>query len=483
MEDKPLNHAIGEALRLWHGAAPDARFVALRGYEQLPTRCGFDLDVIVGPAHVAAAVEAAIAAGRTVGLLAYVQRKSARSAKVVWFVPAVDHAHRQWLLIDIGSRLAFGTHRVTLDKFETETWTHGDFELEVPRADWRATFHGLRKLAGNDGRPGLPSRAEDLPKLADVVGSANSAAFAAALDQPTSGEREDAVLTWCREQGFRKPAPQQSGRKMPARARLSQLIFFRLPFWERHRPPFIVVTGSDGVGKTSLISQVQKLLDQYPMEFESLHHLEATKATGWSQRTADRPRDPGTQRTGIARRATRLVWRNLLPETVKAAIVGIAGEFRYAARLNRLIGTAFFAGRATLMDRYVLDRLTRLEIDRRHRLQQWAGRLVCRFMRRPRLTILLSDDPQRINARKDQLSIQIIDAYQQRIRALIADTHTPMVELPVSGRSPADLAGEALGLMLDALDTDIPTLVASWDRTHRSENPSTASYAGRRQAT
>jgi thymidylate kinase len=483
LEDKPLNPAIGEALRLWHGSTPDARFVTLRGYEQLPARCGFDLDVIVSPAHVIVAVEAAIAAGRTAGLLAYVQLKSASSAKVIWFVPTVDHAHRQWLLIDIGSRLVFGTHRITLDEIETETWTHGDFELDVPRADWRATFHELRKLVANDERPDLPSRAGDLPKLGDVVGKANAAAFFAALDRPTPGEREDAVLAWCNELGFRKPTAQTSDGNTPVRARLSRLIFFRLPFWERHRPRFIVVTGPDGVGKTTLISQLQELLDQYPMDFDNLHHLGATKATGWSQGAADKPGDSGAQRIGIARRAARLVWRHLLPETVKAAVVGIAGEFRYAARLNRLIGTAFFAGRATLMDRYVFDRLTRLEIDQRHRLQQWAGRLICRFMRRPRLTILLSDDPQRIHARKDQLSIEIIDAYQQRIRALIADTHTPMVELPVSGRSPADLAGEALGLILDALDTDVPTLVASWDRAHRSENASTVSYAGRRQAT
>jgi len=298
LEDWPLNPAIGEALRLWHGSAPDSRFVVLRGYEELPVRCGFDLDVIVDPTHVGSAVEAAVAVGQEAGLLAYAHRKSERSAKVAWFVPAIDPAHRQWLLIDIGSRVVFGTHRVAWDGIETETWTNGEFELKVPNADWRATFQGLRNLAGSENQHAAehPLRPEDMPKLADVVGNENAATFVAALELPAPGDRRSALRAWCRNQGFREPTPRPRGDSTPTRARLSRLIFFRLPFWERHRPRFIVVTGPDGVGKTTLISHLLELLNQYPMDFDSLHHLGATKATGWSEGSAKGSSNPEAHR-------------------------------------------------------------------------------------------------------------------------------------------------------------------------------------------
>ena len=177
-----------------------------------------------------------------------------------------------------------------------------------------------------------------------------------------------------------------------------------------------------------------------------------------------------------------MIWRNLLPTSVRAAIVGVSGELRYALRLNHLIGDALFSGRATLMDRYVFDRLTRLEIDARNPMQRWAGRLVCRFMRQPRITILLSDDPERIHARKDQLSVETIDRYEQRIRELMTATKVPMVEIPVAGRTPRVLAQDALRLLLDALGADLPMLVTAWDRTHRVTSPAGAKPTMQRQA-
>ena len=447
-------------------------FAILRAFECLPERCGFDLDILVETGHVSHASAAAVIAGQEAGLLAYVQQKSGRSAKVMWLDPRLNPTQRQWLLLDISSDLAFGPHRLEVGDITTENWQNDSFHCPVPTEDWRLTLAVLRGLTGAGNLPpDTLVSTQNFPHLSRILGKPAVSALSNLSSLESTKLRAKAIAKWREEYRFNVSPRLFSYPKATARKHLSRFIFFRLFLWERHRPPFIVITGADGVGKTTLISHLEVLLSQYPMDFDIFHHLTAMKTTNWQPEREKSLIGVATKpRFNIVRKIAQIIWRFLVPSWLQQAIVGINGELRYASRLNFKIGTSFFSGRASLIDRYVFDRLIRLEIDQRHPLQKWVGHLNCRFMRRPRLAILLSDTPERIHARKDQFNIDTIQHYEKRLRLLIGHTQTPMAELRVADKMPEDLAQEGLRLTLDSLGPDVPALVAAWDRTHRKSH-------------
>ena len=103
--------------------------------------------------HVSHASAAAVIAGQEAGLLAYVQQKSDRSAKVIWLDPRLNPTQRQWLLLDISSDLAFGPHHLEVGDITTENWQNDRFHCPVPTEDWRLTLAVLRGLAGSGKLP------------------------------------------------------------------------------------------------------------------------------------------------------------------------------------------------------------------------------------------------------------------------------------------------------------------------------------------
>ena len=267
--EQPLGRGIRSALDLWNRSQSSAgpNFAVLRTFERLPKYCGFDMDVIVGAGSVYEASMTAVAAGHKAGLLAYARQKSDRSAKVLWLDPTLDQNHRQWLLVDISSDLAFGPYLVKLNDLAIETWNNDEFQLTVPTEDWRVALRVLRGLTASDHlQQDALVLAGNFPNLSCVLGTAAVAALSAISRLEPPAQRAKAIAQWRTTYGFDVSCKHLSHPRVTTRTHLSRFVFFRLFFWERHRPAFLVVTGADGVGKTTLIAHLQELLNQYPMD-------------------------------------------------------------------------------------------------------------------------------------------------------------------------------------------------------------------------
>jgi len=168
----------------------------------------------------------------------------------------------------------------------------------------------------------------------------------------------------------------------------------------------------------------------------TFHHL-ANKAAAGPTPTAVPSGRPAWQRQ---------LWR-LLPAVVRAWLVAANDEIRYARAIARQIDAAAGAQKPALSDRYVYDRLVDLRLHGRGRHQIAAVWAACRLMRKPTMTFLLTDAPDRIHARKAELSIGQIEQYQRDLKSLFVRLGVPYNEIDVAGRPAETVARDVVSLI------------------------------------
>jgi thymidylate kinase len=188
------------------------------------------------------------------------------------------------------------------------------------------------------------------------------------------------------------------------------------------------VSGSHGVGKTTVTALVHQILADHGVATSTFHHR-ADKASAASTPQSDRTGPPGWKRR---------LWR-VLPVSLRAWLVAANDELRYSRSVARRITSAASQGQAAIIDRYVYDRLVDLRLHNRPRQQVWAVEVACRLMRKPDMTFFLIDSPERIHTRKDELSVRQITEYQSALKSLFMRLRISHLEVEMlrQSRSPS----------------------------------------------
>ncbi len=209
---------------------------------------------------------------------------------------------------------------------------------------------------------------------------------------------------------------------------------------------FYVISGAHGVGKTTVTELVHQILSERGHPTTTFHHR------------ADKDAIKARAQSGNASRATwkRKLWHQL-PAGLRAWLIAAVDEIKYAQNVTRRIADATTNGKSAISDRYVYDRLVDLRLHSRSRPQISAVGMACRVMRKPDITFLLTDIPERINARKDELSPDLIAIYQDALRALLIQLGIPFREISVDGRTAAAVASN----IVNAIEATEATLGAT----------------------
>ncbi|MBZ0147307.1 MAG: hypothetical protein K8F62_07140 [Pseudorhodoplanes sp.] len=368
-------------------------WLVLRKGEELPNTIGFDVDVLVDSNAIDGLTTEAHRMAAGLGLVFQMRRK-AGGARLAAFLVEPNSVTRKWVLIDLQSRVsAPGYADLDVHAIATRTIAAAGMNVRVPNADWAKALserHAARK--------------RDLATLASIA------------------------------------------RPKKLRVRLGRILFFRLPFIHRHRPLFFAVCGPDGVGKSTTIALMLDMLRGYPLDVRVLHHT--TYAKEKERRMVDEQRAGNGPLRSLPYRIMRALWRGFVPNAIKRALGGIVAESKYARRLNAAIGEDFFAGRLTLMDRYVYDRWLKMRLLPRPGFQHLALRILCRVMRPPCVTLALADDATKVFERKQELSPAQIADYTTALAALCRQVGAPYYHLAIVGREPEAVAAEAVGVLL-----------------------------------
>ena len=245
---------------------------------------------------------------------------------------------------------------------------------------------------------------------------------------------------------------------------VKQYIEERLFFIHLSNPFLYTLHGADGVGKTTLGMEVGKIFKGFPIPFETFHHVTSWKHP--SKKKADQvnlrsnqPSEPFLQPKPFWRRCISKFY-SVLPESARNIWVLSSGYIRYGVNLNSEILSYDRKGFVMLADRYFHDMWVknRLQKNGPETFHVWHARTI----RKPRLAILLVDEPERIFKRKQELSIEEISYYQLDMEKALKKSNVRNVRIVVNGRSAEDLAREVTATLLNDIGPALINLMRSY---------------------
>lgn len=219
------------------------------------------------------------------------------------------------------------------------------------------------------------------------------------------------------------------------------------------RPLFIVVSGAHGVGKTTAVGATSASLEKHGVAVRRFHHiLDTTTANGAKYspiKAANKPRGWS--------------WQRAVPQWAKMLVTSTFNELRYWRRINSILAEAAKENKIALADRYAYDRLVDIRLRQRPLIQRAVLRIVSGLMRRPTLTILLTDDATAIYQRKQELSIDEIERYQENLASICRHMHAPLRVIAVNGRSAEEISRVVFETVIEAAQQsghDLPRVMS-----------------------
>ncbi|MGE0613931.1 MAG: hypothetical protein AB7O70_16445, partial [Hyphomicrobiales bacterium] len=374
-------------------------------------------------------------------------------------------AGRAWAFLEIGERLQI-TENLAIEASQISV--AANTSLPVPSEDWAAFLTVVQGV-----RTGKIAKAE--AQLAQM-------GLAAELSRPLFRKFLDidldlsANLSQCGDALSKLQQVVKLKKRTPASApltenpaRLLRRLLNRLYLVHRGQPLLFTLHGPDGVGKTTVCAEVERIFARLPLPFASFHHITgwkvARKKSGGQADGPARKGDPEWQ-PGIVHRSMRAVYR-LMPQSVRELYVLVQGYHHYLAELSGLIYGHFRANRIMLVDRYIYD-LTVKNIVAEVR-PRWVHALFARLARRPARAILLTDEPEKIYQRKQELNVDEIKTYLLTIKALLKETHVSVETVDVAGRFPEAIARDIATRMLDVCAPSLLILLRAYRSASREQ--------------
>ncbi len=212
----------------------------------------------------------------------------------------------------------------------------------------------------------------------------------------------------------------------------------------RDAPPFFVISGAHGVGKTTALAACNDWFVAKGIAVTPFHHI----AVGVPGKATPNGHETETAAAAPERRG---LWGKLAPRPLKLILVTVLDELRYIHGITRILRRAAAEQRIAIADRYVYDRLVGLRMRGRSAIQRAAVRITCSLLRRPTLTILLTDRPDAIYARKAEHTVDEIRRYHHELVTLCQELGIPFIEVPVAGRAPDMLAADIAQRILETV--------------------------------
>ena len=371
--------------------------IILRDKEALPQRSGFDIDILVDEKNFTQIIGLCQKYAKEHGIIALHNNK-----RVALFYLGYDDTHRNWAILDLQSAYKLGTQNMNVHDM-----------LNIPEDERKSLVQNVQAA-----RKGTASK--------DI--------------------QEQLGIT-----PYAKPQPQP----LSFLQKMKRKILVRAFFIHMHTPPFIVVSGPDGVGKTTLLTNILRLFATLPFKTETFHHTGLGKAKTKIVETKEENMSLG-----------RLLRRRYTPKAIKVIYGSITSEIRYAMRINKEVVNNFYSGTLTFSDRYIYDRAVKMKmLPDKLVVAKITTRINAVLMRNPTVMIIPIDDAEAIFKRKQELQPDEIVRYYGDLDCVVnARTLRCVHKIGVAGKSPEDLAIEATQEILQSLSPLIFRSIGMYER-------------------
>lgn len=376
--------------------ALDVPYLILRDREALPKRSGFDIDLLIDEKNRKDIIMLCLKIAAKHGIFALHNDKC-----VALFYLSYDNSYRNWAILDLQSAYKFGTQNMNVHDM-----------LDMPEGE-RVTLIKNVQAA----RKGTASK--DIQEMLGIT-------------------------------PYAKPRPQT----LSYLQKIKRMVLMRAFFIHMHTPSFIVISGPDGVGKTTLLTNILRLFETLPFNTAHFHHTGLGKA---KTKLVDKEGDMSLGRR-LRRRYT--------PKAIKVIYGSMSGELRYAMRINKEVMTNFYRGTLTFSDRYIYDRTVKMHmLPDKLWITKIATRINAYLMRNPTVMIIPTDSAEAIFKRKQELQPDEIIRYYDDLEGMVKRCSVSCVhEIGVAGKSPEELAVEATQDILQSLSPLIFRSIGMYER-------------------
>lgn len=442
----------------WAMRAPS--FVFVRDYEGLPDHAPFDIDAMAEPTDLPACRAVFEETAEALGLICLVQKGSAGiNILILELIEAPDH--RTWSYFEIA------THKKLSRDF---TVRPGEMDIEretglpIPSNPWRFAVNLLQALRRSDLERYRPVLEDCLRKTPDCR----------ALVAEKLGLRDNQIdeilapscdLTRWQERLGVAVKPSKAAPPPRSRRNRLRLAALRRSYVLSAREMYLIsVHGADGVGKSTACDKVGGMFAGYPIGLDAFHHVTSWKHTTEDPAAPAKPAPPAANAPAARRssplRALLKFGYRIAPEFVRDWWRAVTGYHHYGRSLNGRIYQGYLDHRVMVLDRYVYDMYLKLDIRGAvGRLGKLVGYLACATMRRPLRAILITDSPEAVILRKQELTLDEISDYQTSMERLLVRLRVPHRVIRVDGRDADAVADELARTIIDAIGTDLLQLM------------------------
>jgi hypothetical protein len=449
---KAFNRSLAELP--WQKVFPGAVFI--RDYENLPERAPFDIDILV-PKSLWSSLKSSLSdCAEKSGLITTI-RQGENSLLILVFDPSPNETGRSWAYYEIRDTLTLTDNLVVAGEIVAVDYFKG---IPCPNTDWLLLLGFVQAVRKNR----LDQKKSELLDL--LVMSPTALAFTATkLKISESSLMKYMKDDWrCMDVASVLGISMQPIKQVPEPKLTSVIkrkILRKMFFLQNKSLLLYTLHGSDGVGKTTVSELVEKAFSNYPLPLTTFHHV-----TGWKHSSRNAGGDESVKKS--SKRSPQSVvkpkWRCVLsavykrlPAWVREAWLLGVHYIRYCTRLNNLIMDRHEEGAIVLVDRYLHDMWVK-NILMLHG-GQYIDRLFAHLFRKPRLAILLVDEPEKIHARKQELTVNEIALYQDCIKDVLACTEVRYKVIPVNKRTAEQMARKVIEVLLNDMDNRLINLM------------------------
>lgn len=380
----------------------DMPYLILRNRESLPERSGFDIDILLDEQGRKTAIKICETVAKNHGIVAVHNNK-----RIACFDLQYDiTTQRNWALIDLQTIYAFGQTQYTVQDM-----------LKMPEGERDTLIQNVQ-----DARKGRTSK--------DVQRKLGITPYAKPKDIPLSKLQK-----------------------------IKRVILKHGFFIHMHAMPFIVISGPDGVGKTTLLTNILRLFDSLPLKTANFHHTGLGKN---KSKKATQNQDIKEEEMSLIRRLRR----RYTPVFIKKIYGAITGETRYAMQINTEIVKNFYSSTLTFSDRYIYDREIKMRmLPDKMRISKITTRINSYLMRKPSILIIPTDKPDAIFTRKQELQIDEIKTYYDELKNIIQNRKFPCIHyVDIAGKTPEDLGIETTKMILQSLSPVLFNAIGTYEK-------------------
>lgn len=447
----------------WKQNIPECVFI--RDFENLPVSASFDIDLMANedtwPAIIELFKSAALASG-----LVCLYRMSHGGLFILVFDVCQNKGERSWSYYEIRKQLPLTDHiNLTSNDIDISD-VRG---LPIPTKSWQFLLflhQGLRKGKIEKYKASLISMRDEnieVQSLCCNLLGLSTDDIQSIILKPNS------LDIWRDKIGVRYAV----GKTPPSISIFSKLkkkLSKKIYIWNTKGPMFFTIHGPDGVGKTTVLDEISKIINEYPFSHEVFHHITSWKRNLNNQHEGKVSNVLTYDGVPLWRKVLRIVYRNLHP-ALQALWIHSSNYIKYSSNLNRHILEQFYNHKVIVCDRYIYDLWAKYQvtpgyIKKLHPLHYFYNKI----FRFPVRAFVLNDEPEKIYKRKQELSIDQIASYQNVMDNIIKDLKVPATKIVVSEKKPKEIAKEIVTVILNDMNPDIFYLVREEVAREHSQN-------------